>query len=77
MDKNIFVQGTRDSKIQQENHSYLMYEFRKCQDENRLPDDLKCKSKVEIDKWLATKAVHLRILNDKIDFSKFDHGAVR
>ena len=77
MDKNIFVQGTRDSKIQQENHSYLMYEFRKCQDENRLKDDLPCKPIEEIHEWLATKAVHLRILNDKIDFTKFDDGAVR
>ena len=54
-----------------------MYEFRKCQDENRLPDDPPCAKPTEINAWLQTKAVHLKILNDKIDFSKFDDGAVR
>ena len=77
MDNDVYTQGTRDSRVQKENHSLLVYEFRKCEDENRLPDDPPCKPMKQINDWLRTKAVHLRILNDKIDFSKFDHGAVR
>lgn len=30
-----------------------------------------------INDWLETKVVHLRVLNEKIDSSKFDKGIVR
>ena len=31
----------------------------------------------EINTWLSQKIVHMRIINDKIDFTKFDEEAER
>ena len=75
-DDSVYLQGTRDSRVAKEEHSYLMYDFVKCHDAIRQAGDLPCKSRSEINEWLKTKSVHLRVLNDKIDFSKFD-GSIR
>ena len=63
--------------MQLKEHSYLVYEFVKCHEEIRSPGDPECASMTEINEWLKYKAVHLRVLNDKIDFSKYDSAAVR
>ena len=36
-----------------------------------------CAGKDQIKSWLEYKVVHLRVLNDKINFSKFNHESVR
>ena len=58
-------------------HSYLIYEFVKCHDEIRKADDPPCKGRDEINEWLKTKSVHLRVLNDKIDFTTFNDDTTR
>lgn len=58
-------------------HSYLIYEFAKCQESERLLDDPPCAEPAAITDWLRTKGVHMRVLNDKIDFSQFGLGAIR
>lgn len=69
-DKDVFVQGTRDSRVASQDHSYLIYEFTKCQ-------GVGCETPENVRKWLQTKTVHMRVLNNKIDFSKFDEGSIR
>ena len=58
-------------------HSYFVYEFVKCHEQIRQSGDPECADMAEINQWLKYKAVHFRVLNDKIDFSKFDFGAIR
>ena len=68
--KEVFLQGTRDSRVSKKDHSYLIYEFAKCQ-------GVGCAEPEQINQWLNTKSVHMRVLNDKIDFTKFDEGSIR
>ena len=71
------MQGTRDSRVERKDHSYLVYEFLKCHEQIRNEGDPECASLQEINEWLRTKSVHLRVLDSKVDFSNFEHGSVR
>ena len=77
-DPSIFIQGTRDSRVKKLNHSFLVYEFLKCTDTRlEIDPNYKCETKPAINKWLETKTVHMRVLNEKVDFTKFDEMSIR
>ena len=63
--------------VEKKKHSYFIYEFVKCHKEILEEGDPPCADMTEINAWLKYKTVHFRVLNDKIDFSKFDFGAIR
>ncbi len=56
-----------------------MYEFAKCHDEIVDPKrgDPPCAPRWQIKNWLEKKSVHLRIINDKIDFTQYGDETVR
>ena len=58
-------------------HSYLVYEFVKCSAEPKRLGDPDCATDPEIEEWLSTKTVHLRVLNSKVDFSQFNEDSIR
>ena len=66
--------------VKKENHTALIYEFNKCTDPNGLKegdDGYACESATAIKEFLEHKTVHMRVINDKIDFSKFDEVSIR
>ena len=75
----VYLQGTRDSRLAKKDHAFIIYEFAKCSDpDHKMSDPLyKCAQPDEITAWLETKSVHMLVLNNKIDFSRFDDGSIR
>ena len=49
----------------------------KCQDDLRLDDDPACAPMNEINEWLETKQLHLKVIDNKIDFNSYEEMAVR
>ena len=76
-DDSVYLQGTRDSKVALKEHSYLIYEFLKCTESQRKDGDPPCESMKNINKWLSTKAAHMRVLNMKIDFTLYSDQIIR
>jgi len=54
-----------------------MYEIYKCHDAIKGPNDPECASMDEINEWLTTKKVHIKIVDSKIDFKWYGEYAVR
>ena len=48
----------------------MVYEFVKCHEAIRNEGDPPCAPIDEINTWLSEKSAHLRVLNQKVDFSK-------
>ena len=67
------MQGVRDSALHKENHSYLIYELHRCNNEVResLNITQPCASDTEIDEFLSRKKVGFRVLQYKIDFTNY------
>ena len=76
-DPNIYMHGTRDSAVDTEDHAFIIYEVSKCTEDTRQDDDPECAPMNEINEWLSTKILHLKIIDGKIDFDSFDDYAVR
>ena len=68
----LYLQGTRDSKPERREHSYLMFEFVKCHQDLLEEGDEPCAQMSAINEWLKYKAAHLRILNQRVDMRKKD-----
>ena len=66
----LYLQGTRDSKPERREHSYMLFEFVKCHKDLLEEGDEPCAEMSDINDWLATKAAHLRILNQRVDMRK-------
>ena len=63
----------------QEDHSYVIYEFLKCNDASVVLEegDPDCADNDAINTWLDTKSAHLRVLNAKVDFSIYSEELIR
>lgn len=49
--------------------TYVIYQMLRCSEETRIEGDLECHDDTIIEPWLADKSIHLRVLNEKIDFA--------
>ena len=76
-DESVYLQGTRDSKVALQEHSYLIYEIVKCTKDSRKDGDPPCETMGNINKWLSTKAAHMRVLNKKVDFTLYSDKIIR
>lgn len=79
-----YLQGTRDSKVHKKEHSYLVYEFVKCTNEDKVDGDPDCaeletqNGVVGINDWLENKKMRMRVLNENVDFNGlWDEGTMR
>ena len=50
---------------------FFVIEIEKCHDAIRSATDPECASMDAINDWLSQKSVFIRVLNEKIDFSKW------
>jgi len=64
--------------ISKDDHSYIIYELHKCTDEIResVGQLIECAEDQEIENWLKGKKLGFKIIQDKIDFSKFDNSLI-
>ena len=63
-DYALHLSGSRDSKIQKEDHSYVIYEVLKCTEAVReeLGYDKECRPIEEIDAWLEGKKLGFKVI---------------
>ena len=55
----------------------MVYEILKCQDDLKEDDDPACADISDINDWLSTKQLHLKVVDNKIDFNSYEEMAVR
>ena len=72
-DKELVMEGLRDSAIFRKSHSYIRYELQRCNDEvrNSLGIEKECASEEEINNFIERKKVSFRVIQDKIDFTNY------
>jgi len=59
----ILFEGIRDDDVKKIDHSFVVLEVRKCNDETIVRDrDIVCRSDSEIDEWLSNKKIGFRFL---------------
>ena len=49
----------------------------KCSDATRGENDPECADMNEINEWLKTKALQIRVVDNKIDFDSYEDYAIR
>ena len=76
-DENIYFQGTRDSAVNRMEHAYVIIEVHVCNNGTKKEDDPECATEDEIEEWIATKQIQLKVIDNKIDFTNLDNYAVR
>ena len=69
-DNRVYVQGTKDNLVTKRDHSYIIVEVLKCEDQNRnktivngLPIDPPCAIDREIEEWTKFKQVIINVFN--------------
>ena len=60
-----------------EEHAYVVYEVLKCTNETREEEDPECASEEEINAWIDTKLIQIKVIDTKIDFTTMEIFAVR
>ena len=71
------MQGNRDSAVYHKDHSYIIWNVVRCSEETRQEGDPECATTPEIDKWVGTKRIFMRVLNEKVDFKSWDEESFR
>ena len=74
---NVYLQGTRNSEIELEEYSYVVFEVSNCNNDTRGENDPECATPEEINEWISTKQIQIRIVDNKIDFDSYSKNAVR
>ena len=78
-DKDVYLQGTRDSATNEQEHAYVVYEVLVCTEDTRDPDlDPECETDREkIEEWFSEKLIQVKVIDYKIDFKNRESFAVR
>ena len=68
-DENVYLQGTRDSAVNEKEHAYVVFEVLKCSNDTREEDDPLCEEPDKITEWIETKLIQIKVIDYKIDFT--------